>query len=174
MKGRRPNILVISNHGATVDVIRKELEQSQTRCKLLTVSAGPATLPYLLREGAYSDAPDVDLIMFDQLAANAESLQLVQRIKRSKLLSSIPLVLLTCPDSPLPEEVQIGKRRYTTFSPMPLTNFLRTLNAIRIERFMGAITQLEQVGFVLVGMPEGANCADFPTQFPDIECGAVA
>lgn len=153
MEGKRLNILLVANHSATVDIVRHHLEQSGTRCRLLTVGAGPTTLPYLRREGAYSAAPRPDLVLFDVQDADEETLKLVRRIKRSPQLRPLPFVLLTHPDAPLPEDVDVGRQRYTSFSPVSLENFLDALSAIQPDRFISAIALLEEFGFVLVEMP---------------------
>lgn len=154
MASERLNILLIANSSGSIGILRNELEASGTRCRLLTIGAGPATLPYLRREGPYAEVPKPDLILFDLADAATDALAVVRRIKRNGLLRKIPIVLLTPDGEPLPEDIDIGQERYTTFSPVDLDSFLGALNAITPDRFMEAIALLEEFGFVLVRMPQ--------------------
>lgn len=152
---QRLNILLIADNTDSIQVIRQALETSNTRCRLLMVGVGPSTLAYLRREGPYADAPVPDLILFDVVDAEADSIGVLKRIKADPRFQSMPIVLLTNDDSePALEDMQLGRTRYTTFSPVDLESFLTALNAIQPSRFMHAISLLENFGFVLVRMPD--------------------
>lgn len=156
----RLNILLIADNTDSIQVIRQALEASNTRCRLLMVGVGPSTLAYLRREGPYAEAPIPDLILFDVVDADAESLMVLKRIKGDPKFQSLPIVLLTNDDAGIAlDDMQLGRNRYTAFSPVDLDSFLGALNAIQPNRFMHAISLLENFGFVLVRMPEPASSA---------------
>lgn len=151
----RLNILLIANNTDSIQVIRQALEASNTRCRLLMVGVGPSTLSYLRREGPYTEAPVPDLILFDVIDAETDSIAVLKRIKADPGFQSVPIVLLTNDESELVlDDMQLGPTRYTTFSPVDLESFLNALNAIQPSRFMHAISLLENFGFVLVRMPD--------------------
>lgn len=151
----RLNILLIADNSESIQVIRQALEISNTRCRLLMVGVGPSTLSYLRREGPYAEAPVPDLILFDVVEADPESIAVLKRIKSDPGFRSMPIVLLTGEESEHAlDDMQLGRTRYTTFSPVDLESFLSALNAIQPNRFMHAISLLENFGFVLVRMPE--------------------
>lgn len=156
----RLNILLIADNSESIQVIRQALETSNTRCRLLMVGVGPSTLSYLRREGPYSEAPVPDLILFDVVDSEPESITVLKRIKSDPSFRSMPIVLLTSDESEHTlDDMQLGRTRYTTFSPVDLESFLSALNAIQPNRFMHAISLLENFGFVLVRMPETAPAA---------------
>ena len=78
---RRLNILLIADNSDSIQVIRQALETSNTRCRLLMVGVGPSTLAYLRRERNYAEAPVPDLILFDVVDAEPESIIVLKRIK---------------------------------------------------------------------------------------------
>lgn len=154
-KDDRLNILLIADNADSIRVIREALESSNTRCRLLMVGVGPTTLAYLQQEGPYAEAPTPDLVMFDVVGGDPESLKVLKRIKSDAKFRSLPIVLLTGETIALGlEEMEYGTDRYTAFSPVDLDSFLTALNAIQPARFMHAISLLENFGFVLVRMPE--------------------
>lgn len=157
----RLNILLIADNADSIRVIREALETSNTRCRLLMVGVGPTTLAYLQREGPYAEAPVPDLVMFDVVGGDPESLKVLKRIKSEKRFRSLPVVLLTGETvTHTLEQMDFGSDRYTAFSPVDLDSFLTALNAIQPTRFMNAISLLENFGFVLVRMPETEAAAD--------------
>ena len=151
----RLNILLIADNTDSIQVIRQALETSNTRCRLLMVGVGLSTLAYLRREGPYAEAPVPDLILFDVIDAEPDSIAVLKRIKSDPRFQSMPIVLLTNSESEATlDDIQLGNNRYTTFSPVDLESFLSALNAIQPNRFMHAISLLENFGFVLVRMPD--------------------
>lgn len=151
----RLNILLIADNTDSIRVIRGALESSNTRCRLLMVGVGSSTLDYLRQEGPYADAPIPDLILYDIVDAEPESITVLKRIKADANFKAMPIVLLTNDDAaPAVEDIQLGRTQYTTFSPVDLESFLSALNAIQPNRFMHAISLLENFGFVLVRMPD--------------------
>ncbi len=172
MATERLNILLIANNPASIELIRDALESSNTRCRLLKVGAGPMTTTYLRREGPYAEVPKPDLILFDIVSADSESLSVLKRIKENALFRSMPIVLLTNEDGDAGlDDIHLGRRRYSTFSPVDLDSFLTALNAIQPTRFMEAISLLENFGFVLVRMPESGSAVCGKTEnFPPLAC----
>ncbi len=151
----RLNILLIADNSDSIRIIRGALEASHTRCRLLMVGVGSSTLAYLRREGPYGDAPVPDLILFDIVDAEPDAIAVLRRIKADANFQAMPIVLLTNADAePALDDMQLGRTQYTTFSPVDLESFLSALNAIQPNRFMHAISLLENFGFVLVRMPD--------------------
>ncbi len=152
---QRLNILLIADNVEFIQVMRRALEASNIRCRLLMVGIGPSTISYLRREGPYTEAPIPDLILFDVVDAEPDSISVLKRIKADPSFRSMPIVLLTNDESEhLLDDMELGATRYTAFSPVDLESFLNALSAIQPTRFMRAISLLENFGFVLVRMPD--------------------
>ena len=112
-------------------------------------------MQYLRREGRYVEAPVPDLIFFDAIDLDPSAISLLKKMKADSEVRSTPIVLLANDDSLAAlDDVWAGDDNYAAFSPVELDSFLSALNAIKTQRFMDAISLLENFGFVLVRMPE--------------------
>lgn len=157
---QRLNILLIEDSPRRLNLVRTELERANTRCRLHTVGAGKDALKYLQRADPFGDAPKPDLVLFDFSQPEKRYMKLVEELKSSDEASKMPFALLTRPES---EELLEQKYEPTAdcvmFSPIALNDFLKTMNSLRIDRFMNAVALIADLGFVLVRAP-----ADFIEQ----------
>ena len=156
MAAKSLNILLIANDTGNIEVVRRALENNRTQCRLHMIGTGPTAIPYLRREGPYTNAPEPDLILFDLVNAASASLGTLRQIKDGDIAGDAPVVLLTRdPDDPDDSQgdIEVDMEEYATFSPVELDSFLDALSAIKPIRFVKAITLLGQHGFVLVRMP---------------------
>lgn len=148
---RNLNILLVEDSTHRMGLVREELENSGTRCRLHTVGTGTETLKYLQREAPYANAPKPDLILLDFSQPRSRYLKLIDKIKTSEEFASIPFVVLTRPES---EEILEDKYppdgNCVMFSPIEFGAFLRTMNATSRDRFMNAIVLVGGLGLVLV------------------------
>jgi len=150
----RINILLIQNQAKTLSTVQHSLESNQTRCRLQMIGICSATLAYMRREEPYCDTPIPDLVLFDVSDASATSVSVVKAIKADKQLQSLPMVLLTSEDSEEEVVKLVSKRgNENAFSPVDLDSFIKALNSFKPDRFMHAVSLLENFGFVLVRMP---------------------
>ncbi len=164
----RLNILLVGDDPRKVGVIRDALEQSGTRCRLHTVGTGSSMAKYLQRKEPYVDAPQPHLILFDFLEADERHLETLGRIKADRNLDNLPIVVLT-----VPATEQMLERAHANpddecvmFSPIELNEFLRSMNAFRIDRFVNAVKLLAKLGFVLVRVK-----ANFDQPVPTVSNG---
>ncbi len=151
---RRVNILLIQNQATTLSTVQHSLESNQTRCRLQMIGVCSATLAYLRRDKPYCDTPVPDLVLFDMSDASPTSVSVVKAIKADKQCQSLPMVLLTSEDSEDEVVKLVSKRgKENAFSPVDLDSFIKALNSFKPDRFMHAVSLLENFGFVLVRMP---------------------
>ena len=150
----RVRILLIQNQESTLRTVQRTLELNKTRCQLHMVGIGPATLNYLRREEPYADAPTPDLVLFDLSDAAPASIEVVKAIKADNRCHSLPMVLLINEGSEDKVVKLVSKRgQDNAFSPVDLDSFIKALNSFKPDRFMHAVTLLENFGYVLVRMP---------------------
>jgi len=151
----RVRILLIQNQESTQRAVQQALESNKTRCRLQTIGICSATLGYLRREGPYTDAPIPDLVLFDLSDAAPASIAMVKAIKSDEFCRSLPMVLLINEDSEDEVVKLVSKRgQDSAFSPVDLDSFVKALNSFKPDRFMHAVTLLENFGYVLVRMPK--------------------
>jgi len=160
---QRLNILLIEDSPRRLNLVRSALEDANTRCRLHTVGASRDAVKYLRQEAPYGDAPKPDLVLFDFSQPERRYLKLIEELKSTEEVAKMPFALLTRPDS---EELLEQKYEPTAdcvmFSPIALADFLKTMNTLRIDRFMNAVALIADLGFVLVRAPEEFVDQDFP------------
>ena len=148
------HILLIQNQESTLRTIQQALESNKTRCRLQMVGICNGTLSYLRREKPYADAPVPDLVLFDLSDAAPASIAVIKTIKADKHCRSLPMVLLTSEGSEDDVVKLVSKPgQDNAFSPVDLDSFIKALNSFKPDRFMHAVTLLENFGYVLVRMP---------------------
>ncbi len=154
-RDRRLNILLLEDSARRLKLVRIALEQSKTRCRLHSVSPGLNGLQYLRQQSPYQEAPTPDLVLFDFTDANPRYLKFVTEIRSSDEFRNLPFAVLTRPESEnlLEETLEFGGEN-VVFSPIELSDFLRTMNARRADRFVSAVSLVASFGFVLIRAPE--------------------
>jgi len=162
-RDRRLNILLLEDSARRLKLVRIALEQSKTRCRLHSVSPGLNALMYLRNESPYEDAPTPDLILFDFSDANPHYLTFVTELRASDEFRNLPFAVLTRPESEvlLEDTLEMGGEN-VVFSPIELSDFLRTMNARRADRFVNAVSLVASFGFVLIRAPEEFSPAVTP------------
>jgi CheY-like chemotaxis protein len=160
---RRLDLLLVGSNSDTVRIVTAALRRSQTRCQLSTIPLGTRTLTCIRGDGQDAKRLRPDMILFDAVDADAGTLRILKAIKAEPGCQDLPIVLLSRDDSAeVLEDLQVGETRYTAFSPVDLDSFLNALNAMNANRFMQAISLLENFGFVLVRVPDGeVSASDF-------------
>lgn len=169
-RDRRLNILLLEDSARRLKLVRIALEQSKTRCRLHSVSPGMNALQYLRQETPYQEAPTPDLVLFDFSDANPQYLTFVTELRGSEEFRNLPFAVLTRPESEvLLEETLELNGENIVFSPIELSDFLRTMNARRADRFVSAVSLVASFGFVLIRAPEEFS----PVVAPDLTAHAM-
>ena len=148
---QRLNLLLITNDIDREMALLEALQESRTRCRLLSIPRGKDTIRYLERKGRFERAPKHDLVFFDPHQAGAEAMNLLRKIKKRQSLNTLPVVVLVDDETrPLLENVPSGSARSPGFAPVDLKDFLASMNNAPPARFLRAVCLLEQYGYILV------------------------
>ena len=163
----RLNILLIESSAHRLGLIRDELKQAETRCRLHTVGTGGDSMKYLKREAPFNDAPQPDLIIVDLSQPLRRLLTFIDKLKSSKEFAELPLVVMTRPETEaILEEKYRASDGCVMFSPIELGSFLTTMNSMPLDRFLNAVRLIADLGFVLVRTPEDFEEEVTPKQVP--------
>ncbi|MBN2393643.1 MAG: response regulator [Anaerolineae bacterium] len=91
-------ILLVEDNPAHAELVLRSFEQYNAASHIYHVSDGEAALDYVFARGNYADArtfPRPDVILLDLHLPKVNGLRVLQEVKESPNLRSIPVVVLT-------------------------------------------------------------------------------
>lgn len=91
-------ILLVEDNPSDVELVREALNVWATPSHLSVVTDGEMAIRLLRQESPYLTAPIPDLILLDLNLPRKSGSEVLQDIKNDKVLSSIPVIVLTTSD----------------------------------------------------------------------------
>src|SRR6202035_4884497 len=88
-------VLLVEDSPGDVRLTREALKDAKVQISLHVASDGIEEMAFLEREGAHAHAPRPDLILLDLNLPKKDGREVLQEIKESATLKSIPVVILT-------------------------------------------------------------------------------
>jgi two-component system response regulator len=124
-------ILLIEDSPGDVRLTREAFKDAKVHINLNVASDGAEAMDCLRREGKYADVPRPDLILLDLNLPKKDGREVLEEIKESPSLKSIPVVILTT--SAAEEDVLrsylLHANCYIT-KPVDLDGFLKVVKSI--------------------------------------------
>lgn len=96
--GEPLDILLVEDNEDHAELIRRSFEEYQVFDNLKLVHDGAEALDYLFRRNQYTDptnSPRPHVILLDLRLPKVDGLEVLKQIKKSEMLRSIPVVVLT-------------------------------------------------------------------------------
>jgi chemotaxis family two-component system response regulator Rcp1 len=124
-------VLLVEDSPGDVRLTREAFKDAKLHVNLHVASDGIEAMAFLNREGAYAGAPRPDLILLDLNLPKKDGRQVLQEIKATPTLMTIPVVILTTSDSE--EDVLRTYRLHANCyisKPVDLEGFLRVVQSI--------------------------------------------
>ena len=97
--GQTMQILLIEDNPGDVRLVAEAIRQSKMLHELHVAEDGQEGMAFLRREGAYSAAPEPDIILLDLNLPNLDGREVLAEVKTSSELKRIPVVILTSSDA---------------------------------------------------------------------------
>jgi CheY-like chemotaxis protein len=118
-------ILLAEDNPADVYLIREALREHGVEASVRVASDGREVLRLICPEKTEAPAPHFDLIILDLNLPRHDGIEILEQLRGSALLSSVPVVVLTSSDSPRDQKIanQLGATRYLR-KPSNLEQFL--------------------------------------------------
>src|SRR5581483_1867769 len=91
----RPEILMVDDNPADIDLTREALAQSKGHFHVSAVNDGVEALLFLQREGKYCEAPVPDMVVLDLNLPRKNGCEVLSTIKADSSLARIPVVIFT-------------------------------------------------------------------------------
>lgn len=137
-------ILLLEDEPADAYLVKMALKENKILANLHHVVDGQEGLNFLCKLGQYADSPRPDLIFLDLNMPRMNGYEFLAEIKANRLLSDIPVVVLTTSDveRDVVRSYELGAASFIT-KPVDMTQFI------------SAINQIGEYWFTLVRLPKG-------------------
>ena len=140
-------VLLVEDSAGDVRLTREALKDAKVHVHLQVVSDGIEAMAFLKREGQHVQAPRPDLILLDLNLPKKDGRQVLEEIKQSPSLKSIPVVILTtsASEADILRSYMLHANCYIT-KPVDLNGFLDVvksidnfwLSVVKLPRGMGS------------------------------------
>jgi len=140
-------VLLVEDSAGDVRLTREALKDAKVHVHLQVVSDGIEAMALLKREGQHVHAPRPDLILLDLNLPKKDGRQVLEEIKQSPSLKSIPVVILTtsASEADILRSYMLHANCYIT-KPVDLNGFLDVvksidnfwLSVVKLPREMGS------------------------------------
>lgn len=124
-------VLLVEDSVGDVRLTREAFKDAKVHINLHVASDGTEAMAFLLGEGKHANAPRPDLILLDLNLPKKDGREVLQEIKESTALRSIPVVVLTtsASEEDILRSYQLQANCYIT-KPVDLDGFLKVVNSI--------------------------------------------
>jgi chemotaxis family two-component system response regulator Rcp1 len=124
-------VLLVEDSPGDVRLTREAFKDAKMHIGLHVVSDGIEAMSFLNRVGAYANAPRPDLILLDLNLPKKSGREVLEEIKGSSLLKTIPVVILTTSSSEedITRSYLLHANCYIT-KPVNLEGFLKVVKSI--------------------------------------------
>jgi chemotaxis family two-component system response regulator Rcp1 len=131
LNGTSFEVLLVEDSIGDIRLTREALKDAKVHVHLNVASDGVEAMAFLRREGQYSDAPRPDLILLDLNLPKKDGREVLNDIKESPELKSIPVVILTtsAADEDVLRSYESHANCYIT-KPVDLEGFLKVVQSI--------------------------------------------
>jgi CheY-like chemotaxis protein len=124
-------VLLVEDSPGDVRLTQEAIKDAKVHIKLHVVSDGAEAMAFLGREGKHANAPRPDLILLDLNLPKKDGREVLEEIKQSPALKSIPVVILTTSSSEVDilRSYLLHANCYIT-KPVGLEGFLKVVKSI--------------------------------------------
>jgi CheY-like chemotaxis protein len=124
-------VLLVEDSPGDVRLTREAFKDAKVHINLQVAPDGAEAMDFLNREGKYSNAPRPDLILLDLNLPKKDGREVLEEIKESPTLKSIPVVILTtsASDADILRSYRLHANCYIT-KPVDLDGFLEVVKSI--------------------------------------------
>jgi two-component system, chemotaxis family, response regulator Rcp1 len=124
-------VLLVEDSSGDVRLTREAFKDAKVHINLHVASDGAEAMSFLKREGEHVNAPRPDLILLDLNLPKKDGREVLEEIKVSPTLGSIPVVILTtsASDADILYSYKLHANCYIT-KPVDLDGFLTIVKSI--------------------------------------------
>ena len=136
-------VLLVEDSPGDVRLTQEAFKDAKVHISLHVASDGAEAMAFLERKGEHSDAPRPDLILLDLNLPKKDGREVLEEIKQSPTLKSIPVVVLTtsASEEDILRSYLLHANCYIT-KPVDLDGFLKVVKSI--DSFWLSVVKLPQ------------------------------
>jgi two-component system, chemotaxis family, response regulator Rcp1 len=137
-------VLLVEDSPGDVRLTREAFKDAKVHINLHVALDGVEAMAFLGRQGAHVNAPRPDLILLDLNLPKKDGREVLEEIKESPALKSIPVVILTtsASEADILRSYQFHANCYIT-KPVDLEGFLKVVKSI--DSFWLSVVKLPHV-----------------------------
>ena len=138
-------VLLVEDSPGDVRLTREAFKDAKMLINLHVASDGAEAMTFLKREGQYANAPRPDLILLDLNLPKKDGREVLEEIKQSLTLKSIPVVILTtsASEADILRSYRLHANCYIT-KPVDLDGFLDVVKSV--DNFWLSVVKLPREG----------------------------
>jgi two-component system, chemotaxis family, response regulator Rcp1 len=124
-------VLLVEDSPGDVRLTREAFKDAKVHINMHVASDGMQAMAFLKREGEHANAPRPDMILLDLNLPKKDGREVLEEIKESPALKSIPVVILTtsASEADILRSYQLHANCYIT-KPVDLDGFLEVVKSI--------------------------------------------
>jgi len=124
-------VLLVEDSPGDVRLTREAFKDARVLINLQVASDGKEAMSYLKREGEHAHASRPDLILLDLNLPKKDGREVLEEIKQSPVLKTIPVVILTtsASETDILRSYRLHANCYIT-KPVDLDGFLKVIKSI--------------------------------------------
>src|ERR1700681_161524 len=124
-------VLLVEDSAGDVRLTREAFKDAKVHINLQVASDGAEAMDFLYRKGKHSNVPRPDLILLDLNLPKKDGREVLEEIKQSPALKSIPVVILTtsASEEDILRSYRLHANCYIT-KPVDLAGFLKVVKSI--------------------------------------------
>ena len=134
-------VLLVEDDAGDELMTREAFAEHKISNRLHVVRDGQEALDFLFRNGAYADAPRVDLILLDLNLPKYDGRQVLERIRSNQDLTHVPVVILTtsASEEDILRSYKLHANAYVT-KPVDVNDFIAAVR--QIDEFFLTVVRL--------------------------------
>jgi chemotaxis family two-component system response regulator Rcp1 len=138
-------VLLVEDSPGDVRLTREAFKDAKVHVNLHVALDGTEAMAFLKREGEHANAPRPDLILLDLNLPKKDGREVLEEIKESPELKTIPVVILTtsASEADILRSYQLHANCYIT-KPVGLEGFLQVVQSI--DNFWLSVVKLPPAG----------------------------
>lgn len=124
-------VLLVEDSPGDVRLTREALKDAKVHINLHVASDGVEAMAFLRREGEHANVPRPDLILLDLNLPKKDGREVLEEIKESPAMKSVPVVILTtsASEADILRSYRLHANCYIT-KPVDLDGFLKVVKSI--------------------------------------------